>query len=105
MNAHGYRVGAEGLDRVTDLDPTLIDLSADTGERFGDVRNGDRAEQAAAFASLGPYVDRLGLKVALDRLSGFQIVDRAPDSRAALIDSTCLAAPLVQRMAKLRGSK
>src|SRR5699024_10427084 len=69
------------LDRVADLDTTLVDLGAGAREGLGDVGDGDGAEEATALTGLGRDGDRTGLEVALDRLGGLEVVHGARVTR------------------------
>src|SRR3954466_11930097 len=68
VDAHRDGVCAERLDRVADLDATLVDLGPGIAEGVGDVGDGDGAEQAATLTGAYRHIDRRGLEVALDAL-------------------------------------
>ena len=98
MDLHGHLVGSERLDRVADLDATLVDLGAGLAEGLGDVGGRDRAEQSSTRASPDGQLDVRDSKLALISLAWPRSrISRA--ERARLISVICFSAPLVHRIA------
>src|SRR5689334_8605873 len=69
MHPNGHLVGTQRLDRLTDVDATLVDLGAGRSVQcLGDRRDRHGAEEPAAVAGPDGHVDRLGLQLGLDGL-------------------------------------
>lgn len=86
MQADLDLVASDRLDRVLDLDPTLVQLGTAGGlDGLGDVRGRDRAEQAATLAGalleahgerVDPARDLLGLVQGADVTRGTRALDQ-----------------------------
>ena len=80
----------ERLDRVLQLDPPLVDIVPELGQRLGDILGGDRAEQLAFLPRLPSERQRQGAQcsgeaLGLTTLGGVPIGTGFPLRRDALL--------------------
>src|SRR4051812_41881711 len=78
VQPYRHRMRAEALDRVPEGDRAAVEvLTGDLGERDGDLRGGDGAEQATGRAGLDLHVHRAGLELALEVVGVLLVTDRS----------------------------
>src|SRR5689334_25298013 len=88
VQADGHPVDAKGLDRLVEVDLTLLDVEALRLELLGDVRRRDGPEQVSFLAHLGREGDGAPLELLTDALGApAAVVFRRRDAIDPLVDA------------------